>query len=301
MSAPGSGAPRLAVGVVGVGRAGSALGGALRRAGHPVVAVHAISEVSRARAESFLPEAGIVSVPEVFAAADLVLLTVPDDILGDLVAGVAAAGAGKASQFVVHASGRYGLAVLDPLTAQGAVPLALHPAMTLTGTSVDLQRLVGAPFAITAPESVRPVAEALVVEMGGEPLWVPDSARTAYHAALSHGANHLITLVADSMDVLRRAGIDDPARLLTPLVTASLDNVLRAGDSALTGPVSRGDAGTVAAHLAHLAADDPAVADAYRVLARRTADRALASGRLSPEAAERLLNLLASPTGSDEK
>ncbi len=284
-------ASRLAIGIVGVGRAGSALGRALQNAGHRVTAVHAVSQASRERAEAAFPDAEALDVPGVFAASDLVLLTVPDDVLSGLVVGVATLDAVRPGQFVVHASGANGLGVLAPLARLGAIPLALHPAMTLTGTSVDVQRLSGCPFAVTAPDGLQAIADALVVEMGGEPIWVPDAARPAYHAALSHAANHLVVLIADAMDVLDQAGVEHPARLLEPLTTAALDNVLRAGDAALTGPVSRGDAQTVEAHLAVLA-DSPAL-PAYVALARRTADRALASGRLDPVRGARLLELLA--------
>ncbi len=282
---------RLAVGVVGVGRAGSALGRALQQAGHRVLTVHAVSRASRERAELAFPDAELSEIPAVFAASDLVLLTVPDDALPGLVSGAAATGGARPGQFVVHASGAVGLGVLQPLTERGALPLALHPAMTLTGTSVDLQRLAGCPYAVTTLPALRPIAEALVLEMGGEPVWVRDEARPAYHAALSHGANHLVTLIADALDVLRGAGIEEPSRLLGPLTGAALDNVLRSGDAALTGPVSRGDAGTLAAHLAVLAGSD--VLPAYIAMARRTADRALASGRLDPAKGATLLSLLA--------
>lgn len=282
---------RLAVGIVGVGRAGTALGLALQAVGHRVMTVHAVSEASRERAETFFPDAEIADVTAVAAASELLLLTVPDDVLPDLVSGLAQTSGVRPGVFVVHASGRYGLAVLDPLTARGAVPLAIHPAMTLTGTRLDVQRLSGCPFGVTAPQPLRPIAEALVMEMGGEPLWVPDDARVAYHAALSHAANHLVTLIADAMDIATQAGIEHPDRLLAPLVGAALDNVLRSGDAALTGPVSRGDAGTLAAHLAVLAGSD--VLPCYIAMARRTADRALASGRLSPQKGAKLLQLLA--------
>ena len=284
-------ASRLAVGIVGVGRAGAALGRALQNAGHRVTAVHAVSQASVDRAQAAFPDAEALEVPAVFAASDLVLLTVPDDVLPGLVEGIAALGAIRPGIFAVHASGAQGLGVLAPLARRGAVPLALHPAMTLTGTSVDVQRLSGCPFAVTAPQGLRAIAEALVVEMGGEPVWVPDEARPAYHAALSHAANHLVVLIADAMDVLAQAGIGQPARLLEPLTTAALDNALRSGDAALTGPVSRGDAQTVRAHLAALAGSP--VLPAYLALARRTADRALASGRLDPQRGATLLELLA--------
>jgi predicted short-subunit dehydrogenase-like oxidoreductase (DUF2520 family) len=132
---------------------------------------------------------------------------------------------------------------------------------------------------------LRPVAEALVVEIGGEPVWVPELARPLYHAALTVGANHLTTLVNDAVDLLDRAGIEYPARLLAPLLSAALDNALRLGDAALTGPVSRGDVATVASHLATLSDEAPEVVASYVAMTRRTAERAEASGRLRPEQA----------------
>lgn len=293
--APG-GPPRLSVGVVGTGRAGSVLGAALRRAGHPVVAAYGVSDLSRVRAEALLPGVPLVALPDVLAAADLVLLTVPDDALPGLVAGLAEAGHVRAGQFVAHASGRYGTHVLAPMTARGALPLALHPVMTFTGTSVDLTRLDGCPFGVTAPDPLRPVAEALVVEMGGEPVWVPEDRRALYHAALAGGANHMVTLVAQTLDLLRRAGIDEPARLVAPLLSAALDNALRHGDQALTGPVARGDAATVTAHVDEIGRVSPEARAAYVALARLTADRALAAGLLRAEKAEALLDALARRT-----
>lgn len=289
-------APRLTVGVIGTGRAGSVLGAALARAGHKVVAAYGVSDVSRLRAEALLPGVPLVEPAAVCAEADVVLLTVPDDVLPELVNGLVQTGAVRPGQFLVHASGRYGIGVLSPATQCGALPLALHPAMTLTGTSLDLDRLSGAPFGVTAPLSLRPVAEALVVEMGGEPVWVPDESRALYHAALANGANHLITLVNQSVDLLKHAGIEDPQRLLSPLLYASLDNALRSGDSALTGPVVRGDAGTVAAHIDVIESKSPEARRAYVALARLTADRALAHGSLTPHQAEALLRVLASDT-----
>jgi predicted short-subunit dehydrogenase-like oxidoreductase (DUF2520 family) len=137
------------------------------------------------------------------------------------------------------------------------------------------------------------VAEALVLEIGSEPVWVEEAARPMYHAALAHGANHLVTLIAQSMQALSAAGVATPARLLGPLVYAALDNALRSGDAALTGPVARGDAGTVAEHLRQLRTLTPDVRPTYVALARATAERALASGRLRPHAAEPLLDILA--------
>ena len=284
---------RLDVGVVGTGRVGAVLGAALARSGHRVVAASGVSDASRARAEALLPGVPLLPVPDVVAAADLVLLTVPDDELPGLVQGLTDVGAWPAGQLVVHTSGRFGTAVLDPARPRHVIALALHPAMTFTGTSVDLQRLATSCFGVTAADPVRPVAEALVVEMGAEPVWVAERDRPRYHAALSHGSNHLVTLVAQAIQVLRNSGIDRPDRVLEPLLLAALDGALRSGDAAITGPVSRGDAGTVSAHVRELATESPDVLPTYVALARATAVRSLASGRLAPHAAASLLDVLA--------
>ncbi len=280
--------------MVGTGRVGAVLGAALRRAGHRLVAASGVSEASRTRAQELLPGTPVLPVEDVVRRAELVVLAVPDDALADLVAGLAATRTWQAGQLVVHTSGRHGLEVFEPALDQHILGLALHPAMTFTGTALDLDRLVEACFGVTAPEPLRAVAEALVLEIGSEPVWVEQEMRPLYHAALAHGANHLVTLVAQSLQALTAAGVQTPARVLGPLVAAALDNSLRAGDAALTGPVARGDAGTVAEHLRQLQRLPPDIRSTYVALARATAERALASGRLRAQAAEPLLDILAS-------
>jgi predicted short-subunit dehydrogenase-like oxidoreductase (DUF2520 family) len=283
----------LGIGVVGAGRVGTALAVALHRAGHRVVAVSAVSAASLRRIEAALPGTAVRRPEEVVAGADLVLLTVPDDVLPDLVAGLAATGAELGGRLLAHASGRHGLAVLEPAVRRGAIPLALHPVMTFTGRPDDVDRLAGISFGVTAPDQLRPVAEALVLEMGGEPVFIAEENRNLYHAALAGAANHLVTQVVQASDLLSAAGVGDPGRMLGPLLGAALDNALRLGDAALTGPVMRGDAETVAGHLAALRAAAPEALPAYLALARLTADRALAAGILAPPQAQRLLDVLA--------
>ena len=263
---------RLDVGVIGTGRVGAALAVALIRAGHRVVGASAVSQASRQRIERFLPGVAVLQPEDVLEAASLVLLTVPDDVLPGLV---------------------NGLAVLDPAVQQGALPLALHPVMTFTGRPDDVDKLAGICFGVTAPDVLRPAAEVLVMEMGGEPVFIAEADRALYHAALAGAANHLVTQVVQAQDLLARAGVAQPARMLAPLLSAALDNALRLGDAALTGPVARGDAETLAGHLQALRADAPEALPAYLALARLTASRALASGMLAAPEARRLLDVLA--------
>lgn len=284
---------RLGVGIISAGRVGAVLGSALRSVDHHVIGVHAVSEASRERAEMLLPGVPLLSIEEIVERAELVLLAVPDDALAPLVQGLADLGRWQPGQLVVHTSGRYGIEVLAPAQRLGAIPIALHPAMTFSGWSTDVARLTGCPMAVTAPAAFLPVGQALAVELGGEPFVLDEAARPAYHAALAHGANHLVTLVGQAVRVLEAIGVDDGAATLRPLLAAALDRSLREGaDHALTGPVARGDAGTVRSHLAALAElTDPTtgeplddVVGTYRTLARATLKRREAAGLLGAEA-----------------
>jgi predicted short-subunit dehydrogenase-like oxidoreductase (DUF2520 family) len=281
------------VGIISAGRVGTALGVALERADHVVAACSAISRASLRRAEHRLPDSPVLAVQDVAARAELLLLAVPDAELPGLVSGLAATGAVRHGAIVVHTSGANGITLLDPLTEQGCIPLAIHPAMTFTGADEDIARLSESCFGITAADEVGyAIAQSLVLEIGGEPFRVREDARTLYHAALAHAGNHVITVVLDAVEALRAAlrgqellgqelvG-DGPGglaeRVIAPLARASLENALRRGQSALTGPVARGDATAVRAHLLALAEADPELAQAYRANSLRTAQRAHAS------------------------
>ncbi|GAB32560.1 hypothetical protein GOOTI_012_00180 [Gordonia otitidis NBRC 100426] len=286
---------RLTVGIVSAGRVGTALGEALERVGHVVGAVVARSPRSRQRATQRLPESQILDLPEVVARAELLIIAVPDADIRDVVADIADSGRLRPRTLVLHTAGAHGVEILAPLTALGALPLAVHPAMTFVGSDDDTARLQQACFGVTAADEVGlAIASALVLEMGGEPVRIAEADRTLYHAALAHGANHLVALVCDAVAAMN-AAIEGTAgeasrdaatvdgnserlaeRILAPLLTAALRNVLDLGPDALTGPVARGDAGAVADHLAELRAlpggDRPtAIAEAYRILARRAA------------------------------
>ncbi len=295
---------RLTVGIVSAGRVGTALGVALERAEHVVVACSAISAKSLDRAARRLPDTAVLPVQEVAGQAELLLLAVPDAELAALVCGLATTGAVRSGTIVVHTSGLNGIGVLEPLTAQGCIPLAIHPAMTFTGSDEDIARLSDACFGVTALDEIGyAIGQALVLEIGGEPFRVREDARMLYHSALAHASNHLATVVLDAVEALRSAlrgqellgqelvgdapgGLAE--RIVGPLSRASLENALQRGQSALTGPVARGDAAAVGGHLQALIATDPELAQAYRSNSLRTAQRA--------HAPKDVFDVLSSPT-----
>lgn len=266
---------RLGVGIVGMGHVGPVLGSALRAAGHTVLGVSAASPASRERAAAMLPGVPVWSTREVAARAQLVLLAVPDDQLAPLVRGLARLGVWRPGQIVVHTCAGLGARVLAPASERGAIPLAIHPAMSFTGMSVDVARLQSCPFAVSAPAPVLPIAQALVVEMGGDPVVIAERDRPLYAAALDHAADHLVVVVAQAMRALEDAGVAEPQTFLRPLLTGALDRVLSEREGALSGPVARGDLGSVSRHAAQLRAH-PDLADA----ARAYAELAQASGQM---------------------
>lgn len=217
---------RLGIGIIGAGRVGPILGAALAGAGHAIVGISAISQSSRDRAEAILPGAPILTVPEIVERSELVIIAVPDAQLESLVRGLAAAGTWQAGQLVLHTSARYGTAVLAPALAGGAIPLAIHPAMSFTGTSIDLARLADSYFAVTAPTPVLPIGQALVVEMGGEPVIVAEADRAAYAEAVDTATAFSTSIVEQATGLLAGIGIEHPGAVIAPLMRSAMENAL---------------------------------------------------------------------------
>ncbi|KQZ63895.1 cytoplasmic protein [Sphingopyxis sp. Root1497] len=214
---------------------------------------------------------------------DAIVLAVADDALAAVAASLAAALAPGRDPFVCHVSGGSGAAVLGALAARGALTAAVHPAMTFTGDPVqEVERMAGARFAITAPDG-EALAEArtLVGLLGGVAVAITEDRRALYHAALSHAANHLVTLLGGASHALRVAGADEPEALLAPLVRAALENSLAKGFGALSGPLLRGDGETIAAHIDAIMRDCPDLLPAYRAMALATLDELDRSGAVS--------------------
>lgn len=273
------------VGVVGAGRVGAVLAARLRAVGYPIAAVSGTSSSTQLRISTLLPGVAVADPSDIAQRAEILVLAVPDDSLASVAAELASFA--RPGLIVLHISGRHGLAPLQPLAAAGARTIAFHPAMTFTGTSIDLDR--SCVFGLTAAAAEREIAESLVAALGGTPMWIDEDDRVTYHAALAHGANHLTTIVSQAMELLRHVGAADPAAVLRPLLNAALDNTLAYGDAALTGPVARGDVDTVRSHLAGI--DDESISTTYRALAVATAERAQQSGRLPESVSTEIIGL----------
>lgn len=217
---------RLGVGVIGAGRVGPVLAAALAGAGHAIIGIDATGDDAIERAEAMLPGVQILDIPTIVERSELVLLAVPTDALADLVAGLAETGAWQPGQLVVHTAAEHGIEVLRPALERGAIPIALHPAMTFTGTSLDLSRLLEATIAVTAPGPVLPIGQALAVEMGAEPIIVDEADRAAYAEAVAAAREFADGVVAHAMRQLHEIGVERPSRVLGGVVRSAVETAL---------------------------------------------------------------------------
>lgn len=218
---------RLGVGIIGAGRVGPVVGAALAGAGHAIVGITGGSDDDRA--DAVLPGVPVLDAPEVVRRSELVLLAVPHDQLPGLVAGLAELGAWQAGQLVLHTDPAYGIGVLAPAAAAGAIPLAVHPAISFTGTSIDLRQLAGAYAAVTAPPAVLPIAQALAVEIGCEPVVVAEADRAAYAEAIATATEFSRSIVQQATGLLAGIGVENPGGYLSALVRSTVDQALAAG------------------------------------------------------------------------
>ncbi|MBW3561331.1 MAG: DUF2520 domain-containing protein [Actinobacteria bacterium] len=260
--------PTGTIAIVGPGRVGTVLAAGLERAGHVVDAAVGRSEASLERFARRFPAATVHTDVAVVRGVDLVVIAVPDDELEAVATRLAAEDAVSEGQHVVHVAGSQGLEVLRRAALAGARVAACHPAQTLPSTDAPPSVLEGAAWAVTARADDQVWARSLVEQLGGVPHDVPEDRRILYHAGLTVGSNAVGAAVSVARRLLLAASVDDPGAFLGPLVASSVGNVLSAGAAAITGPVVRGDVGTVRRHLEDLDGSAPDLAAVYRDLGR---------------------------------
>jgi predicted short-subunit dehydrogenase-like oxidoreductase (DUF2520 family) len=218
---------RLGIGIIGAGRVGPVLGAALAGAGHAIVGISALSETNRDRARAMLTDVPILEIPDLIERSELVILAIPEAEIESLVAGLAATGAWQPGQLVLHTAPGLGWGALAPAMAAGAIPLAIHPAMVFTGTSIDLVRLRESYCAVTAPTPVLPIGQALVVEMGAEPVVIAEGDRPVYAEAIATATSFSASIVGQAVGLLANLGLDSAGAVIAPLVRSAVENALQ--------------------------------------------------------------------------
>ncbi len=269
----------LDVAIVGAGRVGCSLGRAIAAAGHRVVAASVANPGSAQRVLDALGHVPLADPEDAVLEANVVTCAVPDDALAAVAERVARGL--RSGAVVIHTSGISGTGALRRC---GPNVAAIHPAHTIPEPTTDL---AGVYFGVTAPDHMREWTAWFVGELGGVAVEIPEEGRVLYHAALAIASNFTVALAGDAAELL-----GDPA-MIAPLLAQTVDNIERLGaDRALTGPVVRGDAGTVRKHLAALTSRAPQLLESYAANARRALDRAVRSGRLDPAQAQAVRDAL---------
>jgi predicted short-subunit dehydrogenase-like oxidoreductase (DUF2520 family) len=292
------------ISLIGVGAVGSALAVALDARGARIAAL-STRHPDRARlvADALSGHPPVTSPEQALDVADLVILAVPDDAIAALASSLP----WRAGQAAIHLSGAHGLEILAPVIERGALAAAIHPLMTFPATGViptgaeQLARLAGCVWALEASTpALAATLESLIAALGGAFVSLRAEDRVPYHIAAVLASNYVTTLLAAATRLWEPFTGDsaDALPALLPLLRASVENLARVGlPDALSGPIARGDVGTITRHLAWMDAhaSEPGVADlraAYLALARLAIPLAQAKGSLSAAAAEALRGLL---------
>jgi predicted short-subunit dehydrogenase-like oxidoreductase (DUF2520 family) len=280
------------IGIVGAGAVGTALGVALSRAGWPV---HAVASRDAGRRERFR---SLVDVSRVFAEAEpmldeveLIILAVPDDAIAPLAGGLHM----YSGQAMIHTSGALGAEVLAPAMAAGTQVGAFHPLVAFADTERAVAALRGATVAIEGDDQLAALLAGMAEAIGAIPVRLAPGSKAAYHAAAVLAAGGFVALLDAIAELGRVAGLDEAGSLAIygPLIEGTLGNARSLGiRAALTGPMTRGDVGTLRSHLATLRLHAPGVLDLYVAAARREVDLAEARRALAPEVAATMRSVL---------
>jgi predicted short-subunit dehydrogenase-like oxidoreductase (DUF2520 family) len=229
--------------------------------------------------------------------ADIVFITTPDDVI----APVAARVRWRQGQSVVHCSGADSADILSSASKAGALTGVLHPLQTFAGP--EQQILPGTTFALEAEEPLLTVLKKMATGLGGRWIELEAGDRVIYHAAAVFACNYLVTLVKLSADLWRSFAVpgEQAIAALLPLLRGTINNIDAMGiPDALTGPIARGDSGTIIKHLDALGRVAPEMVPTYRELGLKTIHIALDKGGINETQADKLRAILAPNGGADE-
>ncbi len=282
----------LKIGIIGAGTVGTALAARLSRKGYPIVAVASRTPASAERLVAITGSGRVYSTPQAVADnADFVFITTPDDAIPTIATQVR----WHQGQNVVHCSGADSLDVLEPARIVGARVGSFHPLQTFAGIQKAIDNLPGSTFALEAEGELLETLKAMAAALEGRWIKLGAGDKAAYHAAAVMTSNYLVTLVKMATDLWGSFGVPPAQAIdaLLPLLKGTINNLENLkGPNALTGPIARGDTGTVQIHLKTLKETAPSVLPAYCEMGLQTVPVALAKGRLSPQQAEEIETLL---------
>ena len=286
----------MKIAIVGAGLLGTALGVLLKRAGHQIVAINCRTLKSARAAAKVIGDVQVVGDPALAAmGADLVLLAVPDRAIPTVAIQVAAGGALRRGAVVAHCSGALPAGVLAGVRAAGGWPGSIHPLQSFADVETAITNLPGSFFFLEGDEEAVDVLRSVVISLDGRPVPLDSASKALYHAAACAASNFLVTLVDYAASLMTKAGVPPDVAMpaLLPLVAGTVRNLEAVGiPEALTGPISRGDIGTVRNHLAALRKAPGDLVRLYVALARKTVEVALRKGRIERQTADAFLTLL---------
>jgi predicted short-subunit dehydrogenase-like oxidoreductase (DUF2520 family) len=283
------------VAILGTGNVGTAVGVLLRNAGYPITAISDRDHASAARGAEFTGGRVYDSVSEAASQATCIIISTPDDIIESVCNQIADSGAVRSGAKVIHLSGAGGCSLLAAAHRMGAHVAAIHPIQTFANIQSAISSIPGSTFGITADREIEAWAFQLVRDIGGNPFSVSESDRPLYHAAACIASNYFVALMHVAESIYRKFGLDseEALRACWPLVEGTMRNIRDKGTTkALTGPVARGDIGTILKHLEAIQKSDPSYLQLYRTMGLLTADLALEKGTLSKEKADELKHIL---------
>jgi predicted short-subunit dehydrogenase-like oxidoreductase (DUF2520 family) len=282
--------------IVGCGTVGTAMAKLLSRKGYRISAVaNSKEETARKAAETTGAESYSDCPWEVTVAGDVVFITTPDDVIASVCSKIAEKKGFKRGAVVIHCSGALSSEILAPARALGAHVASLHPLQSFASADQALSLVEGSFFAVEGDDDAFSMVRQIVKDVGGVSLSIAPEKKTLYHAAAVTASNYLVTVMALAIALNESAGLEKGAsfKALIPLVRGTLKNIGEKGiPDALTGPIARGDLATVAAHLGNMEKDTPEYIVLYRCLGLYTVELAKAKGTISPEVAEKMVELL---------
>jgi predicted short-subunit dehydrogenase-like oxidoreductase (DUF2520 family) len=274
------------LGIVGAGKVGTAVGVLLTRAGYAVAFVH---DIDPSRAQEAADKMGAVCAADPIDKsheADILLITTPDRLIGEVADDIAGRGGIRVGHIVTHMSGSLTSDVLNSVRAHGAAAASLHPLQTFADFTQALENIPGSVFCLEGDEQALPELRKMIGIFKGLEISIPKHQKVLYHAAAVVASNYLVTLLWTAVMLLETIGMDAKTAVgaLSPLVEGALKNVRALGvPAALTGPIARGDAVTVADHIAAMKKERPDLLDFYRAAGRLTVKAARKNGNV-PEA-----------------